>query len=154
MGEMSDYHGAPTPPRPPEVKRFFLAHRKATAGAELDAMKASLHTILSGYAATLKGFGEFTITLGRDDFEAHFPRCNGWEAWAADVAAGIHPVTREPRYTHFVTPGDRVGAATAKMLVHALSAGKPLLVMEFGKLRRAHSVIKVSSSPQDGWQVR
>jgi hypothetical protein len=128
----------------------FIAHPKAMPDAELAALKADVEGILRESKA------DATVTLGRDDFDVHFARCGSWNGWALDVSSGIHPVTREPRYTHFVVPGTRVGKATASILLDALARGKKVIVYEEGKFKGPfHSVVRViGGTPQNGWELR
>jgi hypothetical protein len=130
--------------------RVFIAHAKADGDEYLAKLRGEIAAALeAGHIAA-------TLTLGRDDFEAHFPRLgSSWQAWCADVVSGFHPVTREPRYTHLVVPTEFVGKATADMVVMALRSGKPVLRWRSitGKFTKITTVTKVTTSVQTGWRV-
>jgi hypothetical protein len=102
--------------------RLFIAHRKAEE--DLDALKSSVESAL-----TASKLSNFTLTLGRDDYEEKFKSAGSWDAWIERIATGIHPITRKAIYDGLVVPDAKVGKATAKMVELALSKKKPVLYL-------------------------
>ena len=130
--------------------RIFVAHAKGESDEGLIVMRDQITQALR------KAFGarEPAVTLGRDDYAAHFQRAGSWDAWAREVATAVHPTTREPRYHGIVVPATRVGAATQAIVGQALGMGKPVLLFLDGKLTKASRVVKVSARDfKTGWEV-
>jgi hypothetical protein len=130
--------------------RVFIAHAKGDDDAALAKLRGEIAAALEA------GRIAAAVTLGRDDFEAHFPRLgSSWQAWCADVVSGFHPVTREPRYTHLIVPTEFVGKATADMVATALRVGKPVLRWRAitGKFTKITKVTKETTSVQTGWRI-
>lgn len=136
--------------------RIFIAHAKSD-----DGLAEMLSVVTLAVRKTFPN-REPVVTLGRDDYERNFQRAGSWDAWTREVAIGVHPTTREPRYHGIVVPGEarpygahaRVGAATQSIVGQALGMGKPVLLFANGTLTQAKKVVKVA--PRDfktGWEV-
>jgi hypothetical protein len=129
------------------MKRFFLAHAKDDETDRIEMMK----TVARG-AVEKAAHGEtFEIVPGRDHFAARFKACGSWDAWAAEVATGVHHITREPLFHGFLLPALRVGAGTAKIVEFALRTRKPCFVFKGdGKVAR---VIAVQLVERGDWKT-
>lgn len=99
--------------------RVLITHGRHDTDEFLAQLKADVTVLLAAY-------GPADVVLARDDYAANFTRCGGWDGWSIDVASGIDPVSREPRYHAYVVPSARVGKATAAILDRALRLGKPV----------------------------
>lgn len=131
--------------------RLFIANARSDDESELTRLKTAIEI------AAIKAFPAKTVivTLGRDDFFTHKDRLGSWEAWNRDVATGIHPTTREPRFHGIVIPHDRFGAATAQIAQYAFGIGKPVLKWSAERgLTVAKSVVKVNERDfKTGWKA-
>lgn len=128
--------------------RIFVAHSKTDSDPYLSEVRA-------GILQALAQHGSVDVVLGRDDHERHFARCGGWDEWCVDVACGVDPVTREPRYSCFVALERRIGRVTASILALALQERKLVLLWEEGRFLIVHGVVALN--PRDlkfGWEVR
>lgn len=135
----------PMPPIDPSVKRFFLAHPKSYGDGEIEAACRRAQIAL---AAVSKG-KPFVITPGRAFYEQRFKAAGSWEAWTREVATGVDPVTRAPIFHAILVPGTGCGAGTARMVEHAISAGKPVFSFDEAGARR---VVRVTCDNREDWQ--
>jgi hypothetical protein len=87
------------------------------------------------------------VTAGRDEYAATFRRCGTWDAWARNAATGVEYGTGLPRYHAFVVaPVASVGKATAGILRHALTSGKPVFLLQDRALVR----VRALATPEHG----
>jgi hypothetical protein len=101
--------------------RVFYANGRNESDDDVSSACARLCTVLGS---------EHAVVSGKDDYKTHFSRCGSWDAWQRDVGVGVDYASRAPRYDAFVVPTREVGKATAKILEHALAAGKRVLLIE------------------------
>lgn len=122
----------------------LAAHPRGFDDEALDAVTCSL--------GRLAAPGD-RLVLGRDDYKAMVAQCDGWENWIASVAQ---------RYDGLivVANGDRIGAATARMVELARRYGKPVVLAVWTDghgapvLHPVRGVEKIGQRDyQRGWRV-
>lgn len=121
--------------------KVFLAHKKSDEEATLKAMETALREVLHADSPTL----DFSITLGRDDYNAHIARLGSWNEWSASITA---------RYDAIIVPGRDIGKATMQILNTAFAQKRPVLLFEGGRLIQVGAVM--TEDPRDfvaGWRV-
>lgn len=148
-----DFDGVPIPSPPP---RFFLAHAKSCGDGEIARLVAICHVFLASGAAGRP----YDLVTGRAYYEARFADCGSWDAWCVEVAAGVDYLTRKPTFVAILVPAGPIGAGTAKIVAHAIENERRVIAFE-PTVRNGHvrsalvaGVKKISSSWQDGWQLR
>lgn len=129
------------------MKRFCLLHAKSDDDAKI----SQLLTIATVTIECASKGQPFTITPGRDQFNARFKACGSWDTWAVEVATGVYYATRQPLFHGFLVPSNRVGAGTAKIVEGALTAGKPVFV--FRGDGTAAKVLAVQCIDAKDWQT-
>jgi hypothetical protein len=146
MGDVADYHKDPgTLPSPPPERRFFLALAKGEE--DPDAKLKSAHEAVKRFAQGKP----YAITLARTFWEAEFKRCGSWEAYAREVACGVDYMTREALFHAILVPAGRIGAATRRIVEHAIEIGKPVFAFHAdGKVAR---VVRVTCEDPKDWQT-
>jgi hypothetical protein len=132
-----------------KTKRIFLAHSKSDDNV-LALVEKTQKLAESMAAAGVR----IEVISGRDHHMANFRRCGSWDSWAREVATGVHPITREPRFDMIVVPAGPLGKATKEICEHALGASKPVLILDSGVLLRASRVVTVDSQDfKSGWRL-
>ena len=117
--------------------RIFVAHPKATADADIDALCAEALDRVSAALPDRK----VAVIAGRDAYLASYQRCGTWDAWARYIATGGEYGTGEPAFHAIVVaPLPGIGKATAGIVQHALTANKPVLLLNGGALRRVRRI--------------
>jgi hypothetical protein len=124
--------------------RIFLAHPKALMDADIDALCAEALDRVSSALPDRR----VAVIAGRDAYRASYQRCGTWEAWARYIATGTEYGTGEPAFhAVVVAPVPALGKATAGIVQHALTANKPVFVLNDGTLRR---VLRIDVPPHGG----
>jgi hypothetical protein len=99
--------------------RVFYAHGYHETPTEIE---EDAHQLLE----TLQARSDKIVRVrtGRSDHAANWK--GDWDAWEHGVVHKKNLTTGKPVYDVFVTSGEKVGRATARILSMALEAGKPV----------------------------
>lgn len=134
--------------------RAFIAHSKGTDAEALPALRHQIVAALQREATAAGSDAAITATLGREHHAQHFKRCGSWDAWARDVALGVHPVTRQPVHDLIVVPAGPVGKATAEIVRYALEARVRVVEYCNGTFRKVKSITALDDQDyKAGWRL-
>tara|TARA_R110002110_G_scaffold345515_1_gene555798 strand:- start:6 stop:467 length:462 start_codon:yes stop_codon:yes gene_type:complete len=131
--------------------KVFYAHGYHETPTEIEeAARRLLETLQARSDKTVR------VRTGRSDHTANWK--GDWDAWEHNVVHKKNLTTGKPMYDIFVTSGDKVGRATARILNMALDVGKPVFWWggEIGKgIVKVVGVEEVDAEDWTwGWQVR
>jgi len=127
----------------------FFAHKTRAENAELAAAVELLRELL--LPRLERQFQEpinLQIVFGRDDFTAYYH--GDWGEWTSGVAMRKNATTGRLIYDLFVCPDQRVGRATAGLLLHALQRGRAVFVLN-PEARRLHPVKMIACLDDNDW---
>jgi len=141
--------------KPLETRRVFIAHAKSDDSGKIDDMKGQIETFLTN-AAKARGLNHaYRAVLGRDDFDAHFKRCGGWDAWAADVVTRIDYATRQPYFAGIVMTTRNIGRASYVTAITAITARRPLYLFENCRILKVSGIETIDGRDfKQGWEVQ
>jgi len=130
--------------------RLLLCHRKSDDDEDLEEMRAGVQA--SAEAQRPPGGYEPLVILSKHDYDQHFMRCGGWDAWARDWALS-------GRYAAFVVVQSRLGKAVATGLELALKSGRPVFYVSLDdqgvlQWQRVVGLKQITRSWKDGWAIR
>ena len=121
--------------------KVFLAHPKASGDTEIAAASAKLQAALVADSPEL----DFSITPGRDDYNAHVAKAGSWSTWAASVPT---------RYDVVILDRRDVGKATMQILKACFELMRPVMLLEEGQLVQIGSVQTLDARNfQAGWRA-
>lgn len=128
--------------------RVFIAHAKGDADDRLATLKDDISAALDRMSAGRK---TVEVTLARDYYFAHSARLGSFEAYAREVAHGVHYLTREKNFDMIVLVDARLGAATQQIVKLALGIAKPVVLWQTGDFVKVTDVVQVSRDMKTGW---
>jgi len=131
--------------------RAFLAHSKGDDEMRVSQLRDDIRSALERISA---GRRAVEVVTGRDFYLTDFSRLGSWEAFAREVAGGIHYLTREPLFSVIVVPDERIGAATQSIVKCALGIAKPVVRWHAGDFVKVNGVVQVSRDMKNGWLVQ
>ena len=134
------------------MTRIIILHKKTDPIEQIDAWAKQLEALAE---ATSGMKGLYTITSAREDHAARSGNAGSFEAWARDVAVGIDPQTRQPRYDWFIVVGNgSMGKITAQIVKMALERNAPVYWLGPDAIcRKVEKVEWAGGQWKDGWSV-
>ena len=118
----------------------FLATAKGTSAQEAEYVADQITGAHSD---------DIAVFQAQDEFQTHFPSCQGWDGWSDFVATSTDFLTRKARYDEIICTSDKVGRATADIVKKSLAYGKPV---KLWKMQRLQTVIGVQNDDPENWQ--
>ena len=106
------------------MTRLLILHKKTDPIEQIDAWAKQLEALAEATPGMSK---HYSIASAREDYGSKAASAGSFEAWARDVAVGIDPQTRQPRYDWFIVVGNgSMGKITAQIVKLALQRSAPV----------------------------
>ena len=124
--------------------KVFYAHGYHETPTEIEEAAVALRGVLEARSSKV-----VRIRTGRNDHAANWK--GDWDVWEHNVVHKKNLTTGKPVYDVFITSGERIGRATARILNMAIDVGKPVFWWSGETGKGISKVIRVEEIDSEDW---